>query len=298
MGLFRVRHETVYRYRSPVAFGDHRMMLRPRESHDQHVVDYAIEISPKPSLLAWAEDASGNVVGTAHFDRRARELRLVATMVVQHTAFREDALRIAGHATTSPFSYGAEEMPDLARFIERRHADGEHSVDGWARAILAEDPGRCTLSFLTRMNAAIRRDFAYLRREEPGIQPPATTLRTRRGSCRDFAILMCDAARSQGFAARFVSGYLHVHGADERVRRAGGFTHAWLQIYLPGGGWIDFDPTSGAVGNADLIRCAAVRDPDQASPLSGSFMGFPSDFVSMSVDVQVSALSEPESVAA
>lgn len=289
MGLFKVRHETTYRYRSVVSLGEHRLMLRPRESHDQRVVEYGIEIRPEPTAFGWSEDASGNLVGSARFGRRTRELSVVATMSVDHTPFREAALAVADHARTCPFSYGAEEMPDLARFIERQHPDAQHDVDGWAKAVRAEDPDRGTWTFLTRLNATIRRDFAYLRREEAGIQPPAQTLHLRRGSCRDFAVLMAEAVRTQGIAARFVSGYLYVRSADETVRRVGGSTHAWIQVYLPGGGWIDFDPTSGAVGNGDLVRVAVVRDPAQASPLAGSFMGFPSDFIDMSVTVDVTA---------
>lgn len=293
MGRFQIRHETVYRYRSAVAFGDHRLMLRPRESLDQRTLAYDLAVDPEPATLAWSEDASGNRVGWATFARRSRTLTVVATMEVEHTPFREADLRIAEHGRTSPFSYGAEEMPDLARFLERQHPDRDHEVDRWARAILAEDPGRDTWAFLLRMTAAIRHDLAYMRREEPGIQPPSVTLRTGRGSCRDFAVLMCEAVRSQGFAARFVSGYLHSRSGEERSRQAGGFTHAWLQVYLPGGGWIDFDPTSGSAGNAELIRVAVVRDPAQASPLSGSFMGFPADYVGMSVNVDVVARRDP-----
>lgn len=289
MGIFRIRHETVYRYRSPVALGEHRLMLRPREGHDQRIVDYDIAIAPEPVSFGWSEDASGNLVGTARFGRRARELRITATMAVEHTPFREAALSLAEHARTVPFSYGAEEMPDLARFLERQHADGQHAVDGWAKAIRREDPDRATWTLLRNLNAAIRRDFGYLRREEAGIQPPARTLHLRRGSCRDFAVLLAEALRTQGVAARFVSGYLHVRSGDEAGRQAAGSTHAWVQAYLPGGGWIDLDPTSGAVGNADLVRVAVVRDPVQASPLSGSFMGFPSDFLDMTVAVEVAA---------
>jgi transglutaminase-like putative cysteine protease len=178
-------------------------------------------------------------------------------------------------------------MPDLARFIERQHPDGQHAVDGWARAILAEDPDRATWSFVKRLNAAIRREFCYLRREEAGIQAPSDTLRLRAGSCRDFAVLLAEGLRTQGIAARFVSGYLQVRGGDEVVRQAGGSTHAWIQAYLPGGGWIDLDPTSGEVGNGELVRVAVVRDPAQASPVSGSFIGFPSDFIDMTVSVSV-----------
>lgn len=285
MTTFIIRHETVYRYKSPVAFGEHRMMLRARDSHDQHIVEHRLVVSPEPLQIGWSEDPSGNLVGTASFGRRGRELAVVATMRVEQTAFDVADLVLAEHARTLPMSYGAEEMPDLARFIERQQVDPERALDRWARAIHAESTG--TWDFLLRVNAAIRRDFAYLRREEPGIQAPATTLKLRRGTCRDFAVLMSEAVRTQGIAARFVSGYLYVKSAGDVHRRGGGSTHAWLQVYLPGGGWIDFDPTSGTVGNADLVRVAVVRDPDQASPLSGTFMGFPSDYLGMAVNVDV-----------
>jgi transglutaminase-like putative cysteine protease len=178
-------------------------------------------------------------------------------------------------------------MPYLARFIERQHPDPDHAVDRFAQGLLGVDPRRDTWEFLKRLNAAIRQDFAYLRRDEAGIQDPTTTLRRRSGTCRDFAALMCEAVRSQGLAARFVSGHLYVSAQNEPERNAGGATHAWLQVYLPGGGWIDFDPTSGSVGNRDLVRIAAVRNPAHASPVSGTFLGFPSDFLGMTVDIDV-----------
>lgn len=288
MATLRIRHETIYRYRSPVAFGEHRMLLRPREGLDQRTLDYRLDIEPAPATLTWFEDVSGNAVAVATFARRATELSVVATMVVEQDLFDEAALRLPTHARTTPFSYGCEEMADLARFIERQQPDPDHAVDRWARQLLAE-AGQDTWRFLTGMNAAIRHDFTYLRREQPGIQPAAQTLRLGSGTCRDFAALMSEGVRSLGFAARFVSGYLYVPHEESRLRQAGGNTHAWLQVYLPGGGWVDFDPTSGWVGNAGLVRAATVRDPGHATPLAGSYMGFPADYVGMSVNVEVNA---------
>ena len=291
MPTYRIRHVTAYRYRSPVAFGEHRMMMRPRESADQRTLSAEIEIAPGPVETRWAEDASGNLVGLCRFGRRAPELRFTSTIEVAQTELRPDALRVDPHAATLPFSYGADEMPDLARFIERQSADPDHAVDAFARNVLSAVGDRGTIAFLTRLNATIRRDLAYLRREEAGIQRPAQTLKLGRGTCRDFAVLMAEAARSLGLAARFVSGYLFVRSDDAAAARAGGHTHAWLQVYLPGAGWVDFDPTSGGVGNRHLVRVAAVRDPRQAAPLSGSFMGFPSDFLAMEVSVEVSLVT-------
>ena len=110
----------------------------------------------------------------------------------------------------------------------------------------------------------------------------------RRGSCRDFAVLMIEAARALGVAARFVSGYVYVpKGEDEPVRLGGGATHAWCQIYLPGAGWVEFDPTNGLVGSKDLIRVAVARNPSQAAPLTGAYFGAAGDELGMEVTVEV-----------
>ena len=123
------------------------------------------------------------------------------------------------------------------------------------------------------------------------MQEPTETLRIKSGSCRDFAVFMMEAARSIGLAARFVSGYLY----DENLIGAagglvgGGATHAWLQVYLPGAGWVEFDPTNALVGGRNLIRVAVARNASQAAPLAGAFTGAPDDFLSMNVTVEVTA---------
>jgi transglutaminase-like putative cysteine protease len=147
---------------------------------------------------------------------------------------------------------------------------------------------------LAAMTQAIKERFTYVSRQEMGTQDPIETLKLGSGSCRDFAVLMMEAVRSLGLAARFVSGYLYVpeHGGGGRV--GGGATHAWLQVYIPGAGWIEFDPTNGVVGNRDLIRVAVVRDARHAVPLSGTWTGFPSDFLGMDVSVSVTSEATPD----
>ena len=133
--------------------------------------------------------------------------------------------------------------------------------------------------------------FVYARREEVGVQAPSETLSLGRGSCRDFAVLMMEAVRSMGLAARFVSGYLYDEALiDSRGGLLGsGATHAWVQVYLPGAGWVEFDPTNALIGGRNLIRVAVARDASQAAPLTGSFTGAANDFVSMNVNVEVTA---------
>ena len=143
------------------------------------------------------------------------------------------------------------------------------------------------MNLLRSMTLGIKKDFLYTRRVEKGVQSPSETLQSRRGSCRDFAVLMMEAARSLGMAARFVSGYIFVPSTETSSTLGGGATHAWMQAYLPGAGWIDFDPTNSIIGNRNLIRVAVAWDPEQVLPLWGTFTGAASSFLGMDVTVSV-----------
>jgi transglutaminase-like putative cysteine protease len=289
MPIITVRHVTTYRYKQPVAFGEHRMMLRPRDSYDQRLLDSRLAITPQPADLRWVHDVFGNCVAIARFSGRAEDLRFESAIRLDHSPTKFHDCRIEDYAQRYPFTYGADEMPDLLRLIERQYLDPEHQVDRWAKGFLRHDGRSDTAELLAVMTHAIRRDMAYEAREENGVNDPIETLRAGSGSCRDFAVLMIEAVRSLGLAARFVSGYLYVPPGRAAGRAGGGATHAWLEVYLPGAGWVEFDPTNGIVGNHDLIRVAVVRDPRQAVPISGSWTGFPSDFLGMNVEVEVTA---------
>ena len=210
MPLIKVRHVTTYRYKQPVAFGEHRMMLRPRDSYDQRLLEARLTITPEPAELRWVHDVFGNCVAIARFSGRAdgaafRKHDPARPFGEQRARFSDRGIR-----ARYPFTYGADEMPDLLRLIERQYLDPEHEVDRWARQFLRHDGRSDTTELLAAMTHAIRRDLTYVAREESGIQDPARTLRPGSGSCRDFAVLMMEAVRSLGLAARFVSGYLYV----------------------------------------------------------------------------------------
>jgi transglutaminase-like putative cysteine protease len=294
MTIYCVRHTTTYRYKQPVAFGEHRMMLSPREEHDQRLLDLDLEITPQPTHLRWARDVYGNRIAVAHFSGRAKTLRFESTMRVAHSLSDILDADIEDCARSFPFTYGAEDAPHLVQFIERHGADPDHQVEHWARNFLRTSGLTNTRALLLHLNRTIHETFKYAARHEKGIQDPLVTLKIGSGSCRDLAVLMIDAARSLGLAARFVSGYLHVRNTAEG-RARGGNTHAWVQVYLPGCGWVDFDPSSGIVGNRGLVRAAVARDPRQAIPLSGVWIGSPCDNLGMTVSVSVTA-AEGEAV--
>ena len=287
MSFLTIRHVTTYRYRRPVAFGEHRMMLHPRDSHDQRVIQADLKISPEPTSLRFVQDAFGNHVGIARFSRRSKELSFESVVCLEHSPC-EVPLRRRRRAL--PVDYSVSELRDLAPYIERHQPDPIDEVGRWARQFLAPSGSIGAFELLARLSQGIHHGFLYRRREAKGIQPPVETLRLGHGSCRDFAMLMIEAARSFGFAARFASGYLAVPLDDPQEATSGsarGSTHAWAQIYLPGAGWIDFDPTSGSVGNIDLVTVAIAPDPRHAIPLHGTFVGFPSDHLGMEVQVSV-----------
>jgi transglutaminase-like putative cysteine protease len=291
MRRLRVSHVTVYRYAKPVAFGEHRMMFRPRDSHDLRLIGASLTISPPAASVRWLHDVFGNSVAIAQFDRPGTELRFESDISIEHFEADLPDYPVADYARTYPFSYDSSEVPDLSRLIERAYPDPGHTVDRWAKSFLATGGPTETWSLLTAMTRAVRADFSYAARDAEGVQTPAHTVSSKSGTCRDFALLMMEAVRSLGFAARFVSGYLYQPDAGGEGRVRGGATHAWAQVYLPGAGWVEFDPTNGIAGNRDLIRIAIVRDPSQAVPLSGSFIGQQSDFLGITVDVSVTSES-------
>jgi transglutaminase-like putative cysteine protease len=288
MTIFTVRHITTYRYRRPVAFGEHRMMFRPRDSYDQRLLEARLAITPEPASLRWMHDVFGNCVTFARFRGRAAELRFESTIRLDHEPANAPDFQIEEYAKTYPFAYSREEMLDLMPLVGRQYGD-QPELDAWVAKFLRPGRKNPTGQLLMTLTCAIAESFTYMRRGESGTQDPATTLRLGRGTCRDFALLMMEAVRSLGFAARFVSGYLYVPSRDRPGHLGGGSTHAWCQVYLPGAGWVEFDPTNGIIGNRDLIRVAVTRDPSQAIPLSGSYQGDPSHELGMTVDITVTS---------
>jgi len=293
MKLLTVRHATTYRYSGPAAFGQHRLMLRPRDSHDLRLIGAELALSP-PGTVRWMHDVFGNSVALVDFSDRAAELSIVSTLRLERYALPQLDFPIAPQAETYPFMHSADERVDLARLREPQYPDPRGVLDEWARHFILQTPTN-TFNLLATMNAAIRSSFEYRAREEEGTQAPLETIEKKSGTCRDFALLFIEAARTLGFGARFVTGYLYDPSLDggPTVRGASA-THAWADIYLPGAGWVEFDPTNALVAGENLIRVAVTRDPAQAVPISGTFAGEGAEYLGMEVDVTVHAKDAEE----
>ena len=288
---YDITHTTVYRYRQPVRFGEHRVMFRPRESHDLRVLATDLEVSPDASVRL-IQDPLSNSIALVQPRLPSDMLEIVCSFRIEHAHSNNLELPLSPHAEFYPFSYSLEERYDLEHYLRPYHDDAEGEVAAWARRFIRTDGPTGTRDLLLAMNQHIRDAFRYVGRDEEGTQSPVETIRLGSGSCRDFALLMMEAARRLGFATRFVSGYLYDPALDYRGASAetvvgAGYTHAWLQAYLPGAGWVPFDPTNNLLGGTQLIRVGVARDPSQAAPISGSWFGETDDYLGMTVTVAV-----------
>jgi transglutaminase-like putative cysteine protease len=235
-------------------------------------------------------DVFGNSVALVEFNQSATELLIESTLHLVSYGLPRQAVSIAPEAQMYPFVYSAGDRSDLGRLVERHYPDPQGLVDAWAKRFFPGDP-MPTYDLLAKLNSTIKEEFAYNARYEEGTQSPIETLEKMSGTCRDFALLFIEAVRSLGFGARFITGYLYdpaLDGAQGGIQGAGA-THAWADVYLPGAGWVEYDPTNGLIAGDNLIRIAVTRDPSQAIPISGSFTAVPSDYLGMTVEVTVTS---------
>jgi transglutaminase-like putative cysteine protease len=295
MPRVRIIHTTEYLYLRPVRITAHRLMIRPRDSHDLRLISTKLGISPAAAKTRWAHDVFGNSI--CYVEPKALEtnrLRFVSELELHHYPTPRD-LPIDPVAQTYPFSYAAEESPDLARLTERHYPDPDRVVDRWARRFVRRGGATDTLDMLISMTQAIKAEFQYRQRDAEGTNSPVDTLAFGSGACRDLALLMMEAVRSLGLAAMFVSGYLY----DDRLADSatsmvgGGSTHAWCMVYLPGAGWVEFDPTNGLIAGRNLVRVCWARTPEQAVPIAGGYIGTRGDFMDLHVNVEVSVGDAP-----
>jgi transglutaminase-like putative cysteine protease len=283
-------HKTTYRYRQPVSLGPHRLMLRPRESRDLRLLSHEITATPSASL-SWAHDVLGNAVATIAFPTMTDRLVIDSTAQVALSAEAWPIFDIAVSAMEYPFRYSEDEWTDLGALTINQFGDPAGRLEDWTRAFVRSRPTD-TLALLKDLSAGVSAWIRYQSREDEGVQSPTETLTRGWGSCRDFAVLFVEAARRLGFGARIVSGYLHTPDESIVGSDGAGSTHAWAEVYVPGAGWITFDPTNRSVGGVNLIPVAVARDIRQAMPVTGSFVGMTDAFLEMSVDVRVTSASD------
>ena len=288
MITYSIWHRTTYFYRFPVSLGPHQLQLRPRESRTIRLVSAEITVTPEASLR-WAHDVFGNAIATATFTEPTDTLIVESRTLLEHHSEAWPVFDIAASAQCYPFSYSADELLDLGALLVPQYPDPDGRLLAWAKGFVSALPTD-TLALLKDINTAISAWISYQARDPEGTQAPLETLDRGLGSCRDIAVLLIEAVRRLGFGARLVSGYLanrnETPGSSIGSSDAGS-THAWAEIFLPGAGWVTFDPTNKTVGDFSLIPVAVARDIKQAAPISGSFLGAANAFLDLIVEVEV-----------
>lgn len=252
-----------------------------------------VQVSPT-AHLNWSRDVFGNSIGTLNFEEPAKELRIVSNVLVTRTPPYPH--RKYDTATTPwPPVYEPLEIAVVAAYQQLSYPSDGAAVVRWLREKCPKRP-RDVEGVVRCINSAIHDQIRYVRREEKGVLTPAQTIARGVGSCRDFATLLLDAARSLGIAARFASGYLECSAAEAGYAS----THAWVEIYLPGHGWRGYDPTLGAQTTSAHVATGLSNHPRGVMPVVGSYYGPASAFRLLTVSVQLTAepLSHPAPLAA
>ncbi|MFA7584868.1 MAG: transglutaminase family protein [Novosphingobium sp.] len=280
-----IRHRTSYRYQVPVQLGPHRLMLRPRESCEVRLKTFDLTILPQ-AQVSWAHDVFGNAVATAVFAGLTDELVIESSARVQLEAVAWPVFDIAASAISYPFRYADDEWTDLGALTVQSYPDPDSRLRNWAQAFVGGNPTD-TLAMLKDLSAGVTGWIAYQSREDEGTQSPEQTLNRGWGSCRDFAVLFVEAARNLGFGARIISGYLHNPDQMLDGTSGAGSTHAWAEVFVPGAGWIPFDPTNRSVGGANLVPVAVAREIGQTIPVAGTYVGLSGLVDAMNVEVSV-----------
>ncbi len=285
MTVLTITHKTDYRYSEAISLGPHRMMLRPRETPELRLLSFDLSVQPE-ATVNWAHDVSGNTIATANFSGLTDALSVESRMMVDLTAPAWPIFDIAAHAQNYPFLYSDEDWIDLGALARPQYLDVAGRLSNWVEGFVMQRPTD-TLSLLQDVSNGVSSQISYQSREVEGTQGPLETLDRAWGSCRDLAVLFAEAVRTLGFGARIVSGYMFDPTSGLIGSAGAGSTHAWVDVFVPGAGWISFDPTNRSMGSGNLIPVAAARHITQVAPVVGSFHGAAGVSVTMGVEVKV-----------
>lgn len=256
-------HDSIYEFDRAVGLGVHELRLRPMPGATQ-ITHYSLSVLPAAHRRYWYQDALGNSVARIVFPDPARRLEFRVHLEAELRPLNPFSFLLEDYAHYFPFDYEDSLRNDLLPYLQTEpHGPLTQELIAELRAAPAP---RVTVDTLVSLNRLLYDRVAYVRRNEPGVYRPDQTLAAGSGSCRDSAWLFIHVARHLGLAARFVSGYqIHLQDTDRRSAEL----HAWAEVYLPGAGWIGFDPSIGLLSAENYIPLAASTTVEGAAPVSG-----------------------------
>ncbi len=268
-----LRHVTEYTYERAVTLSPQQVRLRPAPHCRTRILSYSQRVTPANHFINWQQDPQGNYVARLTFPDKVHSLRVEVDLVAEMAVYNPFDFFLEPSVEQFPFTYDEVQLRELDPFLRLE------PLTPLLREYLAtiDRTPRRTIDVLVGLNQQLQSDVRYVVRLEPGVQTPDETLTLRSGSCRDTTWLLVQLCRRLGLAARFVSGYLIQLVADVKpvsgpAGPAQDFTdlHAWCEVYLPGAGWVGFDPTSGLLAGEGHLPLACTPEPVSAAPITGA----------------------------
>ena len=263
-------------------------MFRPRENHSIRLENFSLNVSPT-HRVHWMRDWYENNIGLLDLSEKSSDLIIESESFITVSERNPFDFTIPSTAEEYPFVYDHEGAAELAPLVTILYPRDEVRIREWLTPYWHPGKRVRTLEFLQHLNKGIYDSFKYQRRERKGVQSPAETIECNTGSCRDFAALFIEVCRILGLAARFVSGYMYSPKIMGRMSM-----HGWAEVYLPGAGWVGFDPSWGILADSNYIPAAVTRHAEHAPPISGTYFGTAKQFLGTLVDLYVTRLDGDE----
>lgn len=280
MQRFKIYHRTTFDYSSNVMLNPHILRVRPRDGHDLRIIESKLVITPHANITR-QRDAENNSIAHLTFEQQTQSLQIESETVVEKYDPENPAFHVADYAAHFPFFYTIDDRTSAAPYMNYIFSGQGDLITCWLNKFWSHGEVIETQALLHRINRSIHEELAYTWREEEGIQHPDLTLEKKSGSCRDFAFLFMAAVQRLGFAARYVSGYVYTGN----LAWLSDSTHAWVEVLIPGAGWIGFDPTAGTTAGVNHIPVTAARRPELATPIAGGYFGLPASTMTVHVSI-------------